>query len=144
MNFIRNKLAKVKRGDVDRDDGYMPTGPSIMVSAGEVKEEVHYLESRGDIDLSSLRFYAEENKPTNQQGINSNGESDKNDDNDVGGVESFLDIVVFQVPEHCTSRNCDLSKVGNPQHTNCNHTPFTSCDGYDNLHSLITRSHFSP
>lgn len=124
MDHIRKFLTRSKTSDNDKYDcdDNISNGPVIGISPGHVKEDVHYMESRGVIDLSYLRFYADDyhrndysSLDTNQQN-KSNGEEEtkiKNNvgNSSVGAIESFVDILVFEVPEHCTSRNCDLSKV---------------------------------
>ncbi len=74
------------------------TGPKVYINPGQVEEASHYMQFNGAIDLSELTFTAFPYP-----------DSDENDD---FGVESFLDIAVFPVPEHCTSRTCDLSEFG--------------------------------
>eukprot|EP00536_Pseudo-nitzschia_multiseries_P018272 jgi/Psemu1/70493/estExt_Genemark1.C_23270002 len=123
--------------DDDDDDGEFPIGPTIYVAPGQVKEDVHYMESRGFIDLSQLRFHAydvQKTKNYNHYNYNYNysnhnafkldidGHNHNNNNHNrsdaIGNssssheVESFVDIAVFQVPQHCTSQNCDLSKFG--------------------------------
>ena len=56
-----------------------------------MEEAVHYMQFTGEIDLSELVFSAE--GPSN-------------------GVQSFVDVAVFEVPSQCTSHNCDLSQFG--------------------------------
>ena len=127
MDSLRKFLLRFKHSDNNRVDESILNGPTIGINPGQVKEDVHYMEARGDIDLSHLRFYAEDYfKETNDhsdfnvqnnttiyrnEDIDSNS-SENNSITTFGAIESFLDIVVFDVPEHCTSRNCDLSKVG--------------------------------
>lgn len=64
---------------------------------GEVEEAFHSMRFKGAIDLSKLQFQAE---------VPFDGEAN------TPRVESFLDIVVFEVPERCNSRTCDLSLYG--------------------------------
>lgn len=135
MDFLRNQLTNLKKindndNDNDRNgDGgdYSINGPTIGISPGQVKEDVHYMESSGDINLSYLRFYSDDmnyndqhslldfshhnNNRDNIEGIHDINNNNNDNGNGGGSVESFVDIVVFEVPEHCTSRNCDLSKV---------------------------------
>ena len=122
MDALRNFLTGRSDGDSDAADydENIQNGPTIHLSPGQVKEDVHYMESRGSIDLSYLRFYSDDYSSSQQNQIEINKsdavekESDINENSSYGSVqwkESFLDIAVFEVPEHCTSRNCDLSKV---------------------------------
>jgi hypothetical protein len=120
MDYVREFLTRVKTGSNDKDDcdENVLNGPTIGISPGQVKEDVHYMESRGAIDLSHLRFHADDNPTRTHAFFDFDVQSNnKNDDNDnkgngsVGTIESFVDIAVFEVPKHCTSRNCDLSKV---------------------------------
>ena len=114
MESVQKFLTRLKTGDYDE---VVLNGPSIGIPPGQVKEDVHYMESRGAIDLSELRFYADEYPQAAHSsldfGVQSNKtyEEDQIKDKNVGGVETFVDIAVFEVPKHCTSRNCDLSKV---------------------------------
>jgi hypothetical protein len=113
-------------GSKDNDDyaENIRNGPTIGIFPGQVKEDVHYMESKGSIDLSYLRFYADNNaKHTHTafsfdlQSNKANDEKEEShiDNNKFNGsvaiIESFVDIAVFEVPQHCTSQNCDLSKV---------------------------------
>ena len=129
MGFIRDELAKLKNGDIDDQhdgDNNIPSGSTIGISPGKVMEDVHYMESHGVIDLSYLRFYSDDDLYNNHsfllnnhnQNVNNNngihdnnGSNNNNYKNSVDGEESFVDIAIFEVPEQCTSRNCDLSKV---------------------------------
>jgi len=125
MDYLRKYLTRLKTSGNDKDgcDENLMNGPTIGISPGQVKEDVHYMESRGAIDLSYLRFFADDNSKNTYsilnfdiQNKNINNEKEETHINDnnfsVGGIESFVDIAVFEVPEHCTSRNCDLSKFG--------------------------------
>ena len=103
MDFIRNQIANFNKNDHDDDDGNNnnqdQTGrPTSDISPGQVEEAVHYMSQNGYIDISFLRFASSLSKYHKEVQIQD-------------GVESFLDVAVFEVPEHCTSRNCDLSKV---------------------------------
>jgi hypothetical protein len=89
MNFMRNKLRN--RGGHRGTGRGGENGPHLTIPPGDVEEAVHYMQFTGEIDLSELTFTAE-----------SGGT----------GIESFLDVVVFEVPPHCTSHNCDLSRYG--------------------------------
>ena len=111
METVTKFMTRLKTGDYDDNTLH---GPSIGIPAGQVKEDVHYMESRGSIDLSSLRFHADDYPQGAHSGIfgfdlQSNKTNEEHTEHK--NVESFLDIAVFEVPEHCTSRNCDLSKV---------------------------------
>eukprot|EP00535_Pseudo-nitzschia_heimii_P013612 CAMPEP_0197193960 /NCGR_PEP_ID=MMETSP1423-20130617/28368_1 /TAXON_ID=476441 /ORGANISM="Pseudo-nitzschia heimii, Strain UNC1101" /LENGTH=204 /DNA_ID=CAMNT_0042647295 /DNA_START=149 /DNA_END=760 /DNA_ORIENTATION=- len=122
-NFFFGKMAS--DNDAAGYDVNMMNGPTINISPGRIKEDVHYMESRGSIDLSHLRFYSDDytgskNVIVNYQSENNKtntgeNESDMHKNSGFSHVEwkeSFLDIAVFEVPENCTSRNCDLSKFG--------------------------------
>lgn len=129
MESVREYLTKLKTGgnhdDNDDDcDQELLRGPTINIAPGQVKEDVHYMESRGSIDLSEIRFYAEDQPekrsfgihfPTNSTSDETENQAlvdDNGDETSFGRVEEpFVDIAVFEVPEHCTSENCDLSKV---------------------------------
>mmetsp|Transcript_10558 Transcript_10558/g.20874 ORF Transcript_10558/g.20874 Transcript_10558/m.20874 type:complete len:325 (+) Transcript_10558:107-1081(+) len=153
MDFLRGQLARLnnnsgKNNDKGNKYGYDHFGPTIVIPAGKVEEDVHYMESKGVINLSHLRFRAsnddQENNgysnfniynkfnsnnnynhnsnaiTSNNNSITSNNNSTNlegssggyNNDGGSSRIESFLDIAVFEVPEHCTSRNCDISKFG--------------------------------
>jgi len=89
MNYMRNKLS---RGSTTRNqDSDVGAGPHLTISPGQTEETVHSMQFEGEIELSELKFTAE--------GFGN-------------GVESFLDIAVFEVPPQCTSHNCDLSRFG--------------------------------
>ncbi len=114
MDHVRQFLTRLKTGENSDDDDEHWSGPSIGIAAGQVKEDVHYMESRGSIDLSNLRFYAVDYPQQMHQSSNLHVRVPNNstiDDYNNGRVDSVVDIAVFQVPEHCTSDNCDLSKV---------------------------------
>lgn len=117
MDHVRNFLTRLKTGHHggDENDDNILSGPNIGISPGQVKEDVHYMESRGSIDLSTLRFHAEEYPKKTQSNLNLRIPSNSTQEIIVGnnpvGYESIVDIAVFQVPEHCNSQNCDLSKV---------------------------------
>ena len=101
MDFIRNQIANFNRNDHDEDDNKnqdQTDRPTSDISPGQVEEAVHYMSQNGYIDISFLRFASSLSKY--HKGVQIQD-----------GVESFLDVAVFEVPEHCTSRNCDLSKV---------------------------------
>jgi hypothetical protein len=101
MDFIRNQIANFNRNDHDEDDNSnqdQTDRPTSDISPGQVEEAVHYMSQNGYIDISFLRFASSLSKYHKEVQIQD-------------GVESFLDVAVFEVPEHCTSRNCDLSKV---------------------------------
>ena len=101
MDFIRNQIANFNRNDHDEDDNNnqdQTDRPTSDISPGQVEEAVHYMSQNGYIDISFLRFASSLSKY--HKGVQIQD-----------GVESFLDVAVFEVPEHCTSRNCDLSKV---------------------------------
>jgi len=102
MDFIRNQIANFNRNDHDEDDNNnqdQTDRPTSDISPGQVEEAVHYMSQNGYIDISFLRFASSLSKY--HKGVQIQD-----------GVESFLDVAVFEVPEHCTSRNCDLSKYG--------------------------------
>jgi len=137
MDFIRNQITDF-RNDHNHDDNSnnnsnnnnnqqqnqqqqsIDYGNTIDIAPGQVEEAVHYMTQNGNIDLSFLRFQMK--KRYNEGGTSGNSQIQNYGDN-YGGTgnvdlhyhyhESFLDIAVFEVPEnHCTSRNCDLSKYG--------------------------------
>jgi hypothetical protein len=92
MNYLTSKLRTRQQQGGSGNGGVGPTGgPHLSIAPGAIEEAVHYMQFSGDIDLSELYFSAE------GQGT---------------GVESFVDIAVFEVPGHCTSHNCDLSQFG--------------------------------
>jgi len=103
MDFIRNEITEFRDDHHDNNnqqDQDQFDGPSTNIAPGQVEEAVHYMTQDGFIDLSLLRFQINERN----KGIGMQMQD---------GVESFLDIAVFEVSnEHCTSRNCDLSKYG--------------------------------
>lgn len=88
MNFMRNKISRARNG---YQANVHNQGPHLTIAPGAVEEAVHLMQFAGDINLSELTFTAE---------------------NHGMSVESFLDIVVFEVPPHCNSHNCDLSLYG--------------------------------
>eukprot|EP00537_Pseudo-nitzschia_pungens_P014035 CAMPEP_0172387178 /NCGR_PEP_ID=MMETSP1061-20121228/4539_1 /TAXON_ID=37318 /ORGANISM="Pseudo-nitzschia pungens, Strain cf. pungens" /LENGTH=393 /DNA_ID=CAMNT_0013116749 /DNA_START=263 /DNA_END=1441 /DNA_ORIENTATION=+ len=212
MDFLRKRVVDLKNSDRSQQqqqqyDQDFPIGPTIYLAPGQVKEDVHFMESKGSIDLSHLRFHAfdlhphnhpinnnnnnnnnmihnnnnnivhinannnnvniHNNNPNNPNNPNnnnvvlhnnpkdiptttttttttsSNSNNDNNNNNnsssdpgdttqDYGfAVESFLDIAVFEVPEHCTSQNCDLSKfgIGSLSHFGSSMSYLTLCEG---------------
>jgi hypothetical protein len=121
MDSVRKYFARLKTGGGSEKDDYIDenilNGPTIGISPGQVKEDVHYMESRGAIDLSHLRFIADYDQQQQSSipnkfnfDIQSNTTNDKTQTQQLR-IETFVDIAVFEVPEKCTSRNCDLSKV---------------------------------
>lgn len=98
MNFIRDQISKWKRGGDASTDKDSYAGPKVYINAGQIQEAAHYMPFLGAIDLSELTFSAFPYP-----------DSETYED---FGVESFLDIAVFPVPDHCTSRTCDLSELG--------------------------------
>jgi hypothetical protein len=98
MKFLRNSLTG-PLGNNDAEDnntngtkGNRHADRVVWIRPGLVEEAVHRIDHQGEIDLSDLRFVA--------------GESFKR------GVDSLLDIAVFQVPANCNSRTCNLSEFG--------------------------------
>ena len=89
MNYLRSKLPRGKASG--GSSGPALGGPHLTINPGSVEEAVHYMQFTGEIDLSELVFSAE--GPSN-------------------GVQSFVDVAVFEVPSQCTSHNCDLSQFG--------------------------------
>jgi hypothetical protein len=115
MNYVRGKWWKGEnRGG--REDS---NGPFLDISPGDVEEAVHFMKYTGEIDLSELRFFADHSQKENK------GEE--------VGVESFLDIAIFEVPEYCTSQNCDLSRFGIGEFTQINGMPFLGLCKYGRL-----------
>ena len=124
MNYVRKFLTGNGSNDKDDYDENILNRPTVGIFPGRVKEDVHYMESAGSIDLSYLRFYADDSaKHTHnafsfdlQSNKTNNEKEESHIDDNKGNVsvaikESFVDIAVFEVPQHCTSQNCDLSKV---------------------------------
>jgi hypothetical protein len=130
MNIIHNHFgrgsSKNKRND---NDFHMRDGPKIDIKPGQVEEAVHYMAFNGAIDLSQLHFEAfpadggdldpSSALPSRSHTAHWDNESQQqhnnnNFNNSTTHVvrESFLDIAVFEVPERCTSRTCDLSRFG--------------------------------
>ncbi|KAG7372102.1 hypothetical protein IV203_018245 [Nitzschia inconspicua] len=89
MNYVRNRFWN--KGKTERPSKGDGNGPHLTITPGDVEEAVHYMQFTGKIDLTELSFTAE-----------SGGT----------GIESFLDVAVFEVPSHCSSHNCDLSRYG--------------------------------
>lgn len=127
MDFIRNKVAKINRGFKRNKDNRNENDsiddsvqvPVVTIAGGKVEEAVHYMSDPGYIDLSFLRFYSSSTYRSQyyNSGNTNNYKGDGAGSDDAmkhinDGVESFLDVAVFEVPEHCTSRNCDLSRFG--------------------------------
>jgi hypothetical protein len=95
MNFLhRHHDLRRRHGNGRHDDD---KGSEVIIKPGQVEEAVHSMQFKGAIDLSQLHFHAE---------------SPDYGERDAPSVESFLDIVVFEVPELCSSRTCDLSLYG--------------------------------
>ena len=138
MDFFRNQIAKWKNGNISSsssssndnenyssDNHPLHSGPMLNLPPGQVEEAVHYMSDSGFIDLSFLRFSSSSSSLISGQQypqhtvINDHNHNDEKSNiqniqaqqQNGGGIESFLDIAVFEVPQHCTSRNCDLSKV---------------------------------
>jgi hypothetical protein len=101
MNYINQNLWEgVGHRAHERGGG---KGPHLIITPGDVEEAVHYMQFTGDIDLSELTFTVETGG---------------------AGIESFLDIAVFEVPPHCSSHNCDLSRYGVGEVTHFNGVAF--------------------
>jgi len=108
------------------DNHPLHSGPMLNLPPGQVEEAVHYMSDSGFIDLSFLRFSSSSSSLISGQQypqhtvINDHNHNDEKSNiqniqaqqQNGSGIESFLDIAVFEVPQHCTSRNCDLSKYG--------------------------------
>jgi hypothetical protein len=92
MNVYRNHL----RGKSSRVNDDMLDHQKLILERGEVHEAFHWMSYKGDIDMSGLTFEAE---PVTEE-------------KQATSIQSFLDIVVFEVPKICTSESCDVSKYG--------------------------------
>ena len=99
-----------------RRDNADNNGPFLDISPGDVEEAVHYMKYTGEIDLSELRFVADHSSHQSKE--------EEEEEEAAGGVQSFLDIAIFEVPEYCTSQNCDLSRFGVGEFTEINGMPF--------------------
>ncbi|KAG7372101.1 hypothetical protein IV203_018244 [Nitzschia inconspicua] len=96
----------------------------ITLEPGQVHEASHWMPHKGSIVISELAFVAEPISKE-QQSI---------------GIQSFVDIVVLQVPEECTSKFCDISKYGVGKIDNFQNTSFINL--CENGRLLIERSVF--
>jgi hypothetical protein len=95
MNYLRkHHVLHHGHGDGGSENG---SESKIGIKPGQVEEAVHSMQFKGAIDLSQLQFHAE--SPFYGESV-------------TPSVESFLDIVIFEVPELCNSRTCDLSVYG--------------------------------
>jgi len=104
MNFFRHISLR------GRQENHKDEAPSIVIPPGKAEEAVHWMEMRGDIDLSALTFRAD------------HAQGDKL-------VESFLDIAIFEVPQGCTSQTCDLTRYGVGKPRDFGSLPFSNlCD----------------
>jgi hypothetical protein len=93
MNFFgRHHVSGRSRGNGRHKDD---NRSEVVIKPGQVEEAVHSMQFNGAINLSELQFHVEYSVGTNAH-----------------DVESFLDIVIFEVPALCTSRTCDLSLYG--------------------------------
>jgi hypothetical protein len=94
MNVLRNrfnvraKSRKVKNGTSEQQ--------TLTLKAGEVHEASHWMPYKGNIDISGFTFEAE---PVTEE-------------KQYSSVQSFLDIIVFAVPNHCSFETCNVSKYG--------------------------------
>lgn len=93
MDSLRQHLVR-RRGDRNTAPSNLRIPANhVVIRPGLVEEAVHKIDYQGDIDLSELRFVALE-------------------DSESYNIDSFVDIVVYQVPAHCNSHTCDLSEYG--------------------------------
>jgi hypothetical protein len=102
MTYLRNRLAGRGRG-LNNNAEDKPTNSSngndnrrpdkaVLIHPGSVEEAVHRINHQGGINLSELRFVGGEWS--------------------TRGIDSVVDIAIFQVPEHCNSHTCNLSEYG--------------------------------
>jgi hypothetical protein len=131
MNFIRNHLPNGAKVGDDSGGEERYHGPMVYINPGQVEEAAHYMEFHGAIDLSELTFNAFPYP-----------DSDVSED---FGVESFLDIAVFEIPDRCSSRSCDLSEFGVGMQTYFNGMTFLNlCQGgrlavdHNKFHGLLS------
>lgn len=95
MNFYRNQAKLRGRSNGNGDHGKTDEH-TVTLEPGEVHEASHWMPYKGSMILSDLTFVAD--PVTTEQESTS--------------IQSFLDIVIFEVPEQCTSDSCDVSKYG--------------------------------
>lgn len=124
MNFLHDHfhIPGPGTGGYNSNGNNNPSGHKIDINPGQVEEAVHYMAFNGAIDMSELHFQAFPNDYSL-----SSSSSFSPAANPWGGgsplyssrpvynqtvKESFLDIAVFEVPDRCTSRTCDLSRFG--------------------------------
>ena len=126
MNILQHFGRGKSKKNGNSDHVRRPSGPKMDIKPGQVEEAVHYMSMNGAIDLSELYFEAlgVDEFGNDIDPISSSSSSQSNErhhpqqpqhfvDNSNRTVkESFLDIAVFEVPERCTSRTCDLSRYG--------------------------------
>ena len=89
MDYVRQQLSG--NGGPNGTNNKIPIGRPVPIHAGQVEEAVHRIDNMGAIDLSRLRFSVAD---------------------DAIGIDSVLDVAIFQVPAHCNSQLCDLSEHG--------------------------------
>mmetsp|Transcript_23616 Transcript_23616/g.65528 ORF Transcript_23616/g.65528 Transcript_23616/m.65528 type:complete len:348 (-) Transcript_23616:6-1049(-) len=152
MEYIRSQLFRVKKSGGEEDLGRFEER-AIVIHPGQVEEATHSVSLPGILSLAELRFWAyvpdpsEKNHEPNSHTFKS--ESDQGPSlppNNNDGVQqqhhlnysnrrtgnSYIDIVVVEIPAHCTSvlqPSCDLPKYGIGKMVHLDETKFLSlCD----------------
>jgi hypothetical protein len=96
MDYLRQQLSG-RVDDSTSNHNNVPIGRAVTIHPGQVEEAVHIIDYQGAIDLSRLHF------SVGDESVQADGQH---------GIDTFLDIAVFQVSSHCSSKSCDLSEYG--------------------------------